>query len=145
MKLNAVAKGKLIHLEEVPDEMFSQKVLGDGFAIVPKDNWIYSPCDGEITMVFNTKHAIGIKTDNGKEIMLHIGIDTVTLNGEPFDVYVNVGDVVKRGELIMSSDFNLISKKGLCPTIMTVIPNAEINHLVDSGYVEETTVVVEIK
>lgn len=145
MELNAVAKGQLIRLEEVPDDMFSQKILGDGFAIVPRDNWIYSPCDGEITMVFKTKHAIGIKTEDGKEIMLHIGIDTVTLNGEPFDVYVNIGDKVKRGELIMSSDFNLISKKGLCPTIMTIVPNGEVSQLIDPCYVEETTVVANIK
>lgn len=144
MEIKAVAKGRLIRLEDVTDDMFSKKVLGDGFAIEPKDNWIFSPCDGEITMVFETKHAIGVKTKDGVEIMLHIGIDTVTLKGEPFDVYVSVGDNVKQGELIMSSDFNLITKNGLCPTIMTVFLNKEIKHLVETGYVEETTSVVEI-
>ena len=76
-------KGKLINIEDVSDEMFSQRMLGDGVAIIPSDKNIYSPVDGVVTMVYDTQHAIGLKTNDGKDILIHIGIETVNLKGKP--------------------------------------------------------------
>ena len=80
--------GKAVNLDHVADEMFSQRMLGDGMAIAPEAREVYSPVAGEITMVYETQHAIGIKTETGIEILLHIGIDTVMLGGTPFDTKV---------------------------------------------------------
>ena len=106
--------GKAVNLDHVADEMFSQRMLGDGMAIAPEAREVYSPVAGEITMVYETQHAIGIKTETGIEILLHIGIDTVMLGGTPFDTKVQVGD------LLTIVDWNYIRKKG-CDTIVPVL------------------------
>ena len=98
--------GKAVNLDHVADEMFSQRMLGDGMAIAPEAREVYSPVAGEITMVYETQHAIGIKTETGIEILLHIGIDTVMLGGTPFDTKVQVGDHVQPGDLLTIVDWN---------------------------------------
>ena len=98
--------GKAVNLDQVQDEMFSQRMLGDGMAVQPEAREIYSPVAGEITMVYETQHTIGIKTEGGNEILLHIGIDTVMLNGTPFDTQVQVGDHVQPGDLLTIVDWN---------------------------------------
>ena len=104
-------KGKLINIEDVSDEMFSQRMLGDGVAIIPSDKNVYSPVDGVVTMVYDTQHAIGLKTNDGKDILIHIGIETVNLKGRPFKTKVKDGDPVKHG---------YIKLKG-CDTVVPVI------------------------
>ncbi|MDG3374879.1 glucose PTS transporter subunit IIA, partial [Vibrio parahaemolyticus] len=87
----AVATGKVIPITEVGDEVFSQKMMGDGFAVIPESGEIFAPVAGKVTSVFPTKHAIGLVTDSGIEVLVHMGIDTVQLNGEPFTVFVKEG------------------------------------------------------
>lgn len=111
--------GKLLDLSQVPDEVFSQKLMGDGFAIEPENGEVVSPVDGTITTVFPTKHAIGITSDNGLEILVHFGIDTVNLKGEGLEAKVSQGDKVKAGQLILKADIESIKEK--VPSIITPI------------------------
>jgi PTS system, glucose subfamily, IIA component len=115
-------KGEVISLDKVPDEVFSGKMLGDGFAVRPLDNKVYAPVSGVIRVLFPTKHAVAIKTDEGIEVLVHIGIDTVKLGGEGFEVYVQKGDSVKRGDLLITFDKNIVEKKVkslISPVIIT--------------------------
>ncbi|SHJ98354.1 PTS system D-glucose-specific IIA component, Glc family (TC 4.A.1.1.9)/PTS system D-glucose-specific IIB component, Glc family (TC 4.A.1.1.9)/PTS system D-glucose-specific IIC component, Glc family (TC 4.A.1.1.9) [Clostridium cavendishii DSM 21758] len=111
--------GKVIPLEEVPDKVFAEKMMGDGFAIEPKDNFVYSPVDGVISILFPTKHAIGITTDDGLELLIHVGMDTVSLNGEGFTTFINQGDKVKAGDKLLKVEFQTIKDK--VPSIITPI------------------------
>ncbi|MED1470359.1 N-acetylglucosamine-specific PTS transporter subunit IIBC [Bacillus salipaludis] len=113
-------KGEIIPLSEVPDQVFSQKMMGDGFGIVPENGSVVSPVDGEILNVFPTKHAIGIRSNQGYEILIHIGLDTVNLKGEGFSVLVNEGDKVIKGQAILNFDLEFI-KKSVPSTITPVI------------------------
>lgn len=94
--IGSPCKGKAVALTEVPDPTFSEKILGDGFAVIPSEGKIYAPADGEVTVVFDTLHAITMTTDQGAELLIHIGLDTVTLKGAPFTAHVAAGDHVKR-------------------------------------------------
>ena len=98
--------GQVIKLSEVPDAVFSEKMLGDGVCIVPENGEFYSPVDGKIIQVFDTKHAYSIMSDDGLEILLHIGLNTVELKGEGFTSFVNDGDLVKKGDKI--AEVNLL-------------------------------------
>lgn len=114
-------EGKCIDIVEVNDDVFSGKMMGDGVAVVPKVNVVCSPCDGELTMVFPTKHAFGITMTNGVEVLVHIGIDTVNLNGVGFKSFKNKGDKVKHGEKIIEFDDKYLSKEDLDTTVMLII------------------------
>lgn len=113
--------GNLIPLENVDDEVFSEKILGDGFVIIPTDNKVYAPISGIITILFPTKHALIIRSEMGYEVMIHIGIDTVSLNGKGFTVLVNKGDTVTKGQHILTFDRGVIEKKNdlTTPIIVT--------------------------
>ena len=116
------AKGKAVPLSEVNDAAFSQEVMGKGGAIILEDGKIYSPVDGEIVAIFDTLHAIGIKTDDGTEVLMHIGIDTVKLGGKHFKAYAKVGDKVKAGTLLVEADIEKIKDEGydiITPVIIT--------------------------
>lgn len=110
--------GEIINLEKVPDEVFSQKMMGDGFAINPSSGKVYSPIDGEIKTAFPTGHAVGI-SNSKLEILIHFGMDTVNLKGEGFDLKVAVGDTVKKGDLLI--DIDLKSIKSKVPSTITPI------------------------
>ena len=112
-------EGKIISLEEVPDQVFSQKFMGDGFAIVPKTGEVVAPVDGVIETFFPTKHAIGIKADDGTEILIHFGIDTVNLNGEGFTAHAKQGDRCKAGQKLLTVDLATVAAK--VPSIITPI------------------------
>lgn len=118
----AACTGKLKKLEEVNDEAIASKALGNGFAIEPIDNNIYSPVDGSIEFVFKTKHAIGFKSTGGISVLMHIGVDTVELNGEGFDIKVNNGDKVKQGDLIGTVDFEGIKDKVKSVDVIILLP-----------------------
>ena len=105
--------GKVVPLSEVSDPTFAEKILGDGFAVIPSEGKIYAPADGEVTMVFDTLHAITITSTQGTELLIHIGLDTVTLKGEPFTAHVAAGDKVKKGDLLMDFDLDKIKAAGL--------------------------------
>ena len=91
--------GKAVSLDSVPDPVFSDKVLGDGCAVIPDDGKIYSPLNGEISSIAETKHAYGFSSEDGMEILVHFGLETVALKGEGFTPHVSVGDKVKKGEI----------------------------------------------
>ena len=107
--------GKAVPLSEVPDPVFSDKVLGDGVAIIPADGKIVSPVDGEISTVAETGHAYGFTSEGGQEILVHVGLETVSLNGECFKVYGKAGDKVKKGDLVAEVDLGYLKEKEINP------------------------------
>ena len=111
----APLNGQAVALEQVSDEVFSEKVLGDGLGIIPSDGKVYSPVNGEISSVAETLHAYGFESDDGLEILVHVGLDTVALKGEGFKSYVNEGDKVCVGDLVAEVDLELLKKKGINP------------------------------
>lgn len=115
----APIEGEIVALEEVPDQVFSQKMMGDGFAILPSSGKIVAPCDGKIETLFPTMHAIGITSSTGYEILIHIGIDTVELKGEGFTAHVAQGDQVKKGQHLLDFDLDYLKKNA--PSIITPI------------------------
>jgi PTS system N-acetylglucosamine-specific IIC component len=112
-------KGEIIPITDVEDQVFSQKMMGDGFAIIPADGSVVSPVDGEVMNIFPTKHAIGIKSKQGYEILIHIGLDTVNLKGEGFTVLVEEGMQVKKGQTILKFDLDFIKKSA--PSAVTPV------------------------
>lgn len=120
-KLYAPVNGTVIDLTVVPDPVFSGKLMGDGFAIEPTSNRVVSPVSGEITMVQG--HALGFKRADGLEILMHMGIDTVSLDGAPFEMLVKEGDVVEAGEAVANVNWDEIDAAGLPKTTMIVITN----------------------
>jgi PTS system glucose-specific IIA component len=110
LTLKAPLSGEILEIEKVPDPVFAGKMIGDGLAINPVEGVVVSPCDGKIIQVFPTKHALGILTKEGIEILIHIGIDTVTLKGEGFKAYVSEGDIVKKGDKLLEIDLDYINK-----------------------------------
>ena len=113
--------GKAVPLSEVPDPVFSEKVLGDGVAIIPADGKIVSPVDGEISTVAETGHAYGFTSENGQEVLVHVGLETVSLNGECFKVYGKAGDKVKAGDLVAEVDLEYLKEKEINPITPVVI------------------------
>ncbi|MGY3765340.1 PTS sugar transporter subunit IIA [Vagococcus vulneris] len=106
----AVAKGKLISITEVKDPVFSEKMMGDGYAVIPNNGKVYSPVEGEVLNVFPTKHAIGLKMTNGVEVLLHMGINTVELEGEPFTIHVKEGDRVTKDTQLADVDLAALAE-----------------------------------
>lgn len=117
--------GKVIPLEDVADGVFSEKMVGDGFAVEPSDNQVYAPADCEVATVFGTKHAIGLVTPEGCELLIHLGIDTVQLNGAPFTIQVKEGDTLKKGDLIGSFDEKAILDAGYRTVTPVVVTNSD--------------------
>lgn len=112
--------GERVRLEDVSDPMFAQKMLGDGIAIIPSSGKVVAPIAGEVIMLFETHHAIGIRSEKGVEMLIHIGIDTVTLEGKPFEVFVEVGEHVSVGTQLINVNLDLIQSAG-CDTITPII------------------------
>lgn len=120
-KLLAPVEGKVIPIDQVPDPVFSQKMLGDGVAIIPKDGKIYSPIDGTVTNVMDSLHAYSFISDDGVEMIVHFGLETVALNGEGFTAHVKEGDKVKAGDLVCEVDLTFLIEKGIETTTPVVI------------------------
>lgn len=117
--------GKTVPLEKVPDEVFSQHMLGGGIAVEPSHGKLFAPCDGTVESVFDTKHAVNLKSDGGCEILLHIGIDTVKLNGKYFTAHVSNGQAVKRGDLLITFDMDGIKNEGYKTVSPIIICNSD--------------------
>ena len=111
--------GQVIPLEQVPDPVFSQKMMGEGVAIMPTGGDVVAPIDGTVVLISKTKHAIGIRTKDDTEVLIHVGLETVTLKGEGFTVFVNEGDVVSIGQKLMTVDWDFIKDK--VPSIITPV------------------------
>lgn len=134
-KLFAPVNGKTIALENVPDKVFASKMMGDGIGFEYEGNTIYAPCDGKITLVANTLHAVGITSENGAEILIHIGLDTVSLNGKGFKKLINQGDKVKKGTPLIEIDRQFMKEQDInliTPMVVTNVANYEIN-VIDEG------------
>lgn len=125
IKVQNPINGEVIDLENVPDEVFAEKILGDGFAVVPQDNKVFAPIDGEVTVLFPTKHAMAIKSEQGLEVLVHIGVDTIVLNGEGFTSYIEQGDMVKKGDLLVTFDNLVVAEKAKSLITPVIITNME--------------------
>ena len=121
--ISAPLEGKIIPLTEVPDETFAQKIMGDGAAIIPSVGKVYSPVNGEIIMIFDTLHAIAIKSEEGLEILIHVGLDTVKLNGKYFKSNIKQGDKVNKGQLLLEFDNEKIKELGYNTVTPIIITN----------------------
>ena len=122
IKICSPAKGKLISISKVSDPTFAQEIMGKGVAVIPEDGTIVSPINGTIQMVFDTKHAIGFLSEEGAEVLVHVGLDTVNLNGQYFEALVKDGDKVKVGTPVLKVDLKGIQKAGyeiVTPVIVT--------------------------
>ena len=124
-KLLSVADGEVIQLSRVPDEVFSSGMLGEGFAVLPTSGKIHSPVKGRINSVTETKHAYTIRSDDGLDILVHIGIDTVKLDGEGFVSLVEEGDEIGAGDIIANADLETIREKGYPTVIPVIVTNFE--------------------
>ena len=124
-EVHSVADGQVINIEDVKDPVFSQKMMGDGFAVEPENGKIVSPVAGKVTSIFPTKHALGLVTDNGLEVLVHIGLDTVSLEGKPFDVKVTEGQTVAAGDLLVEANLDAIREAGRETSTVVVFTNAD--------------------
>lgn len=136
----APVKGTCIPITEVKDQVFSSKMMGDGFAVIPQKNIICAPVDGEITMAADTKHAVGMKRKDGLEILLHVGLDTVNLNGQGLTLFVKSGSRVKAGDVLIEYDAKYMEEQGIDMTTMVIFTSGfdgEV-HLKQYGQMVET-------
>lgn len=135
----APMSGTLMNIERVPDEVFASKSVGDGFAIEMDNDTVVSPCNGKVVAVFPTGHAIGIKSDDRNEYLIHIGLDTVTLQGQGFHVCVELDQVVKAGDCLVKIDRQVLQEKQVslvCPIIVTNANSRKIR-LLKEGHIEQ--------
>lgn len=142
--INTPLKGRVAPINEAPDEIFAQKMMGDGVVIFPTGNILVAPVDGQITMIFPSKHAIGLKTDSGVEILIHIGLDTVKLEGKPFTLLVNEGQIVKQGEKLMEVDFKMIKEAGYSTATPMVITSKNQFEIINLGDNELNQKIIEL-
>lgn len=134
----APVKGKFEDITQVKDEVFSQKMMGEGFAIEPENGKIYSPVNATVVSIFKTKHAIGLKTESGLEVMLHLGIDTVELQGKTFTMKVKEGDKVTPDTQLIEMDLKQVKDAGKDTTVITLITNSnerveQVEDIITSG------------
>lgn len=125
LEIASPIKGKAMKLASIKDDAFASGVLGKGAAVLPEEGKVFAPADGEVTALFPTLHAIGMKTEEDVEILIHIGLDTVQLNGEGFEAMVQCGDKVKKGQLLITFDKELIEGKGYCLETPVIITNSD--------------------
>lgn len=138
-ELKASTNGRVIPITEVKDDVFSSCMLGKGIAIQPADGIVLAPVDGTISVTMEgTNHAVGINVTDGFDLLLHIGIDTVSMNGEGFTAHVKMGDKVKAGDKLVTFDKNLVLSKGLCADVIMIaldspsLPQLEYNTGIDA-------------
>lgn len=146
-ELTSVMSGEVKDIKEADDKMFSSGCMGHGVVCSPEDKNVYAPCDCRVKMIFPTKHAIGLETEDGVEILIHMGIDTVNLKGEGFEVLVKENDSVKKGDVIAQMNLELIREKGYSVQTMTVVTKAEgrIVQTVPCQSADNNSVVIRIE
>lgn len=147
--LNAPLEGTFVLLEEVPDQVFSEKMMGDGVAILPQNNRLVSPIDGEVVDVFPTKHAISLRSNEGAELLIHMGLETVNLKGEGFEINVKNGDKISKGTQLGIFDIEKIKKLGyevITPIILLNGDHYEISHRIQQGEaVNHSDLIMELR
>lgn len=132
--VGAPIAGKCVSIKEVPDPTFADEILGKGIAIIPTDGKVYAPADGVITTVFSTGHAVAMTTTDGAEVLIHVGLETVTLEGKPFKIHTEMDAKVKKGDLLLEADLKAIEEAGL-----KIITPMVICNTADFKEVSETT------
>lgn len=143
--LVAPMSGEVVEITEVPDPTFSEKMMGDGIAFKPTDGEVVAPISGEIVNLFPTKHAIGIKSKGGVEYLIHIGLDTVMLDGEGFTAHVNQGDKVKVGDKLVTVDLDFVSSKAKTITPLVITSDiASMDKVVNQTVVKGETEVLTV-
>ncbi|WP_026583586.1 PTS sugar transporter subunit IIA [Bacillus sp. J33] len=125
VEVKAVLSGTAVNLEEVPDPVFAEKMMGDGIAIEPSEGVVVSPVNGEIVQVFPTKHAIGLRAENGAEILIHIGLETVSMKGEGFEMHVTEGSRVNEGDKLVTFDLALVKEKAKSTVTPIIVTNGD--------------------
>ncbi|MBL1230003.1 PTS glucose transporter subunit IIA [Enterococcus sp. BWB1-3] len=130
--LNAVAAGELIPISKVKDEVFASGMMGNGFAIVNHDGKVFAPCNGTITNIFPTKHAITLTGNRGEVILIHMGIDTVDLKGYPFKLVISNEQRVQKGDLIAEINLSLLKDRGKDDTLIVVTPDRQQGEIKNS-------------
>jgi sugar PTS system EIIA component len=135
--LVAPLTGRAIQIEEVPDPTFAQKMLGDGIAFEPTEGKVVSPVNGKVIQIFPTKHAIGLESETGLEILIHVGLETVNLKGEGFDTKVKPGDKVKAGDLLLTFDLDFIKANASSIITPCVITNPDKIETLEKQYSEQ--------
>lgn len=126
LSIDAPIKGKIIDIMQLDDKVFSTKIMGDGFAVEPTQEVVVAPCDATITVVSKTKHALGMKA-NGVDILIHVGLDTVELEGKGFTVHVKEGEKVSRGQKLISFDSKFIKEQGKSDVVILVLTNMAVS------------------
>lgn len=134
--LYAPIKGKCIALEEVPDQVFAQKMMGDGVAFIPHSNQVFAPCDATISMIASTKHAIGLVNQEGVEILIHIGLDTVNYQGKGFQLNVKKSQKVKKGDLLVTFDKEFFEKENVSLVTPMIITNHS-NYVLEYSHIND--------
>ena len=145
--LYAPLKGEVLPVEKAADPAFASKAMGDGVAINPEDNVVYAPADGTVSLVFPTKHAMGITLTTGAELLIHVGLDTVQMEGEGFETYVKAGDQVKKGDKLISFDRGLIAQKGFKDQTMLLVAetNGQDVEVMPAKEADLTTEIIKLK
>ena len=146
--IQSVATGEVMAITEVDDQVFSQKMMGDGFAVVPSEDEVVSPINGTVQSVFPTKHAIGLLTDSGHDVLVHMGIDTVELQGSAFDVFIEEGQTVKAGDALATMNRAAVKEAGKATDILVVFTNLTEDQafdLTETGESTASTVIGKIK
>lgn len=145
--IDCPVSGNAMLLTEVKDEIFAGEILGKGFAVIPEEGKVYAPFDGTVDMIADTKHALGLKSDNGIELLIHVGLNTVELNGEGFTVYAKQGQQIKKGQLLMEFDLEQLKNAGYDTTIPVIVTNpqdAQEIKLIKEGAVKAFTPILII-
>jgi glucose-specific phosphotransferase system IIA component len=145
--IKSPARGKRIDLKDVPDALFANKMIGDGFAVYPESKEICSPVDGKIVHIFDTNHAVGLKTDDGLEVLVHIGIDTVKLKGEGFKRIASIGQKVKVGDILIECDLEYLkenAKSIITPVVITNMDQVQKIEQIETDYFEIGSEVIRI-
>ncbi len=145
--LYAPLKGEVLPVEKAADPAFASKAMGDGVAINPEDDVVYAPADGTVSLVFPTKHAMGITLSTGAELLIHVGLDTVQMEGEGFETYVKAGDQVKKGDKLISFDRELIAQKGFKDQTMLLVAetNGQDVEVMPAKEADLTTEIIKLK
>ena len=117
--------GKVVPISEVPDPTFAEGMLGNGIAIIPTDGKVYAPCNGNVETMFSTGHAVALSTAGGAELLIHVGLETVGLNGAPFTIHVADGDQLKKGQLLFEANLEMIQEAGLPIITPDVVCNSD--------------------
>ncbi|PTK56128.1 PTS glucose transporter subunit IIA [Staphylococcus haemolyticus] len=148
IEIYAPLTGEYINIEDIPDPVFAQKMMGEGFGINPTEGEVVSPIEGKVDNVFPTKHEIGLKADNGLEILVHIGLDTVQLDGQGFEILVSSGDTVQVGDPLLKFDLEYIknnAKDVISPIIITNSDQTESIHVNDvKAVIKGETKIVDV-